>query len=71
MTSFFAIRRKVDAKGRVVLPMSVRGALRLDDSNDGKATIVFVKDKRRVYIRKVEGNDVWQQQTKAEDLEKK
>ena len=57
MTSFFAIRRKVDAKGRVVLPKSVRGALRLDD---GKATIVFVKDKRRVYIRKVEGNDVWQ-----------
>lgn len=66
MTSFFAIRRKVDAKGRVVLPRSVRGALRLD----GKATIVFVKDKRRVYIRKVEGNDVWQQ-TKVEDLEKK
>lgn len=70
MTSFFAIRRKVDAKGRVVLPRSVRGALRLDDGN--RATIVFVKDKRRVYIRKVEGNDVWQQQqTKAEDLEKK
>ena len=70
MTSFFAIRRKVDAKGRVVLPKSVRGALRLDDGNS--ATIVFVKDKRRVYIRKVEGNDVWQQQqTKAEDLEKK
>lgn len=66
MTSFFAIRRKVDAKGRVVLPRSVRSALRLD----GKATIVFVKDKRRVYIRKVEGNDVWQQ-TKVEDLEKK
>lgn len=70
MTSFFAIRRKVDAKGRVVLPRSVRGALRLDDGN--RATIIFVKDKRRVYIRKVEGNDVWQQQqTKAEDLEKK
>lgn len=70
MTSFFAIRRKVDAKGRVVLPKSVRGALSI--GNDGKATIVFVKDKRRVYIRKVEGNDVWQQQqTKVEDLEKK
>lgn len=70
MTSFFAIRRKVDAKGRVVLPRSVRGALSI--GNDGKDTIVFVKDKRRVYIRKVEGNDVWQQQqTKAEDLEKK
>lgn len=69
MTSFFAIRRKVDAKGRVVLPRSVMGALSI--GNDGKATIVFVKDKRRVYIRKVEGNDVWQQQTKAEDLEKK
>lgn len=70
MTSFFAIRRKVDAKGRVVLPKSVRSALSI--GNDGKATIVFVKDKRRVYIRKVEGNDVWQQQqTKAEDLEKK
>lgn len=69
MTSFFAIRRKVDTKGRVVLPKSVRGALSI--GNDGKATIVFVKDKRRVYIRKVEG-DVWQQQqTKAEDLEKK
>lgn len=68
MTSFFAIRRKVDAKGRVVLPRSVRSALRLD----GKATIVFVKDKRRVYIRKVEGNEVWQQQRiKGEDLEKK
>ena len=60
----------MDAKGRVVLPRSVRGALHIDDSNS--ATIVFVKDKRRVYIRKVEGNDVWQQQqTKAEDLEKK
>lgn len=70
MTSFFAIRRKVDARGRVVLPKSVRCALRLDDSNDGKATIVFVKDKRRVYIRSVKG-DVWQQQTKAEGLEKK
>ena len=59
----------MDAKGRVVLPRSVRGALSI--GNDGKATIVFVKDKRRVYIRKVEG-DVWkQQQTKAEDLEKK
>lgn len=70
MTSFFAIRRKVDAKGRVVLPKSVRGALSI--GNDGKATIVFVKDKRRVYIRNVEGNDVWQQQQiKAEDLEKK
>lgn len=69
MTSFFAIRRKVDAKGRVVLPKSVRGALSI--GNDGKDTIVFVKDKRRVYIRKIEGNDVWQQQTKAEDLEKK
>ena len=69
MTSFFAIRRKVDEKGRVVLPKSVRGALSI--GNDGKATIVFVKDKRRVYIRKVEGNDVWKQQTKAEDLEKK
>ena len=69
MTSFFAIRRKVDAKGRVVLPKSVRGALSI--GNDGKSTIVFVKDKRRVYIRKVEG-DVWQQQQiKAEDLEKK
>lgn len=56
MTSFFAIRRKVDAKGRVVLPRSVRSALRLD-SND--SAIVFVKDKRRVYIRKVEGNEVW------------
>ena len=68
MTSFFAIRRKVDAKGRVVLPRSVRSALRLD-SND--SAIVFVKDKRRVYIRKVEGNEVWQQQIKGEDLEKK
>ena len=69
MTSFFAIKRKVDAKGRVVLPRSVRGALSI--GNDGKATIVFVKDKRRVYIRSVKG-DVWQQQqTKAEDLEKK
>lgn len=68
MTSFFAIRRKVDAKGRVVLPKSVRGALGVAQSD----AIVFVKDKRRVYIRKVEGNDVWkQQQTKAEDLEKK
>lgn len=67
MTSFFAIRRKVDAKGRVVLPKSVRGALSID--NDGKATIVFVKDKRRVYIRKVEGNDVWQ--VTQEDPKKK
>ena len=65
MTSFFAIRRKVDAKGRVVLPREVRKVL-------GANTIVFVKDKRRVYIRSVKG-DVWQQQqqTKAEDLEKK
>lgn len=66
MTSFFAIRRKVDAKGRVVLPKSVMRALGVAQSD----AIVFVKDKRRVYIRKVEGN-VWQQQTKAEDLEKK
>lgn len=65
MTSFFAIRRKVDAKGRVVLPREVRKVLGVD-----KATIVFVKDKRRVYIRSVKG-DVWQQQTKVEDLEKK
>lgn len=57
----------MDAKGRVVLPRSVRSALRLD-GND--SAIVFVKDKRRVYIRKVEGNDVWQQ-TAVEDLEKK
>lgn len=69
MTSFFAIRRKVDAKGRVVLPRSVRSALHLD-SDGGKSVIVFVKDKRRVYIRKVEGNEVWQQ-IKGEDLEKK
>ena len=47
MTSFFAIRRKVDAKGRVVLPREVRKALNLDD----KSKIVFVKDKRRIYIR--------------------
>lgn len=67
MTSFFAIRRKVDAKGRVVLPRSVMRALGVSQSD----AIVFVKDKRRVYIRKVEGNDVWQQQTKVEDLEKK
>ena len=67
MTSFFAIRGKVDAKGRVVLPKSVRGALSI--GNDGKATIVFVKDKRRVYIRKVEGNDVWQ--VTQEDPKKK
>lgn len=66
MTSFFAIRRKVDAKGRVVLPKSVRGALGVAQSD----AIVFVKDKRRVYIRSVKG-DVWQQQTKAEDLKKK
>lgn len=67
MTSFFAIRRKVDAKGRVVLPKSVMLALGVSQSD----AIVFVKDKRRVYIRKVEG-DVWkQQQTKVEDLEKK
>lgn len=69
MTSFFAIRRKVDAKGRVVLPREVRKVL---GANTDSA-IVFVKDKRRVYIRSVKG-DVWQQQqqqTKAEDLEKK
>ena len=67
MTSFFAIRRKVDAKGRVVLPKSVMRALGVSQSD----AIVFVKDKRRVYIRSVKG-DVWQQQqTKAEDLEKK
>lgn len=66
MTSFFAIRRKVDAKGRVVLPRSVMRALGVAQSD----AIVFVKDKRRVYIRSVKG-DVWQQQTKAEDLEKK
>ena len=66
MTSFFAIRRKVDAKGRVVLPKSVMRALGVAQSD----AIVFVKDKRRVYIRSVKG-DVWQQQTKAEDLEKK
>lgn len=62
MTSFFAIRRKVDAKGRVVLPKSVRDALRI--GNDGKATIVFVKDKRRVYIRSIRNDniDVWQMQ---------
>ena len=67
MTSFFAIRRKVDAKGRVVLPREVRKLL---GANTDSA-IVFVKDKRRVYIRSVKG-DVWQQQqTKAEDLEKK
>ena len=67
MTSFFAIRRKVDAKGRVVLPREVRKTL---GANTDSA-IVFVKDKRRVYIRSVKG-DVWQQQqTKAEDLEKK
>ena len=67
MTSFFEIRRKVDAKGRVVLPREVRKVL---GANTDSA-IVFVKDKRRVYIRSVKG-DVWQQQqTKAEDLEKK
>ena len=67
MTSFFAIRRKVDAKGRVGLPREVRKVL---GANTDSA-IVFVKDKRRVYIRSVKG-DVWQQQqTKAEDLEKK
>ena len=60
MTSFFAIRRKVDAKGRVVLPREVRKVL---GANTDSA-IVFVKDKRRVYIRSVKG-DVWQQQTKA------
>lgn len=62
MTSFFAIRRKVDAKGRVVLPREVRKALGVD-----KSTIVFVKDKRRVYIRSVKG-DVWLTQ---EDPKKK
>ncbi len=57
----------MDAKGRVVLPKSVMRALGIAQSD----VIVFVKDKRRVYIRKIEG-DVWQQQqTKAEDLEKK
>ena len=67
MTSFFAIRRKVDAKGRLVLPREVRNLL---GANTDSA-IVFVKDKRRVYIRSVKG-DVWQQQqTKVEDLEKK
>ena len=67
MTSFFAIRRKVDAKGRVVLPREVRKVL----GTNTDSAIVFVKDKRRVYIRSVKG-DVWQQQqTKAEDLEKK
>ena len=67
MTSFFAIRRKVDAKGRVVLPREVRNLLGANTDS----SIVFVKDKRRVYIRSVKG-DVWQQQqTKAEDLEKK
>ena len=67
MTSFFAIRRKVDVKGRVVLPREVRKVL---GANTDSA-IVFVKDQRRVYIRSVKG-DVWQQQqTKVEDLEKK
>ena len=67
MTSFFAIRRKVDAKGRVVLPREVRNLLGANTDSP----MVFVKDKRRVYIRSVKG-DVWQQQqTKAEDLEKK
>lgn len=63
MTSFFAIRRKVDAKGRVVLPRSVRSALHLD-SDGGKSVIVFVKDKRRVYIRSIRNDniDVWQMQ---------
>ena len=57
----------MDAKGRVVLPKSVMRALGVAQSD----AIVFVKDKRRVYIRSVKG-DVWQQQqTKAEDLEKK
>ena len=57
----------MDAKGRVVLPREVRKVL---GANTDSA-IVFVKDKRRVYIRSVKG-DVWQQQqTKAEDLEKK
>ena len=67
MTSFFAIRRKVDAKGRVVLPKSVIRALGVAQGD----AIVFVKDKRRVYIRKTKGNDVWKQQIKGEDLEKK
>ena len=57
----------MDAKGRVVLPREV---LKVLGANTDSA-IVFVKDKRRVYIRSVKG-DVWQQQqTKAEDLEKK
>lgn len=63
MTSFFAIRRKVDAKGRVVLPKSVMLALGVAQSD----AIVFVKDKRRVYIRSVKG-DVWLTQ---EDPKKK
>ena len=64
MTSFFAIRRKVDAKGRVVLPRSVMRALGVAQSD----AIVFVKDKRRVYIRSVKG-DVWQ--VTQEDPKKK
>lgn len=47
MTTYFAIRRKVDAKGRIALPKEVRKALKLD----GESAVVFVKDKRRVYIR--------------------
>lgn len=65
MTSFFAIRRKADAKGRVVLPKSVMRALGIAQGD----AIVFVKDKRRVYIRKAKGNDVWQ--VIQEDLKRK
>lgn len=65
MTSFFAIRRRVDAKGRVVLPKSVMRALGVAQGD----AIVFVKDKRRVYIRKAKGNDVWQ--VTQEDQKKK
>lgn len=54
----------MDAKGRVVLPREVRKVL--GSNNDGKATIVFVKDKRRVYIRSVKDDriDVWQDRKK-------
>ena len=54
----------MDAKGRVVLPREVRKVL--GANNDGKATIVFVKDKRRVYIRSVKDDriDVWQDRKK-------
>ena len=55
----------MDAKGRVVLPKSVMRALDVAQSD----AIVFMKDKRRVYIRKVEGNDVWQ--VTQEDQKKK